>query len=99
IANRPGPLQFDAYMAPLETAPLSLEAEFVFPYLAHAAMEPLNCTVRLSDDRAEIWMGSQSAGLDAVVAANVLGLKPEQVVVNVQTSKPRVPVSFRKLRR
>ncbi|MBB4504104.1 xanthine dehydrogenase family protein molybdopterin-binding subunit [Rhizobium johnstonii] len=86
IANRPGPRQFDADMAPLETAPLSLEAEFVFPYLAHAAMEPLNCTVRLSDDRAEIWMGSQSAGLDAGVAANVLGLKPEQVVVNVQTS-------------
>ncbi|MBY3063031.1 xanthine dehydrogenase family protein molybdopterin-binding subunit [Rhizobium laguerreae] len=86
IANRPGPRQFDADMAPLETAPLTLEAEFVFPYLAHAAMEPLNCTVRLSDDRAEIWMGSQSAGLDAGVAANVLGLKPEQVVVNVQTS-------------
>ncbi|WSH62812.1 xanthine dehydrogenase family protein molybdopterin-binding subunit [Rhizobium ruizarguesonis] len=86
IANRPGPRQFHADMAPLETAPLSLEAEFVFPYLAHAAMEPLNCTVRLSDDRAEIWMGSQCAGLDAGVAANVLGLKPEQVVVNVQTS-------------
>ena len=29
------------------------------------AMEPLNCTVRLADDRAEIWMGSQCAGLDA----------------------------------
>ncbi|UIY28470.1 molybdopterin-dependent oxidoreductase [Neorhizobium galegae] len=86
IATKPGPRLFDADMAPLETAPLTLDAEFVFPYLAHAAMEPLNCTVRLSNDRAEIWMGSQSAGLDAGVAANVLGLKPEQVVVNVLTS-------------
>src|SRR4051794_32038043 len=45
LANRPGPRKFDADMAPLDTAPQRLEAEFVFPYLAHAAMEPLNCTV------------------------------------------------------
>jgi isoquinoline 1-oxidoreductase subunit beta len=86
MATRPGPRQFDSDMVPLETAPLKLEAEFVFPYLAHAAMEPLNCTVRLADDRAEIWMGSQSAGPDAAAAATALGLKPEQVVLNVQMS-------------
>ncbi|TIM12418.1 MAG: xanthine dehydrogenase family protein molybdopterin-binding subunit [Mesorhizobium sp.] len=86
MATRPGPRQFDSDMVPLETAPLKLEAEFVFPYLAHAAMEPLNCTVRLADDRAEIWMGSQSAGPDAAAAAAALGLKPEQVVLNVQMS-------------
>ncbi len=86
MGSRPGPRQFDSDMVPLETAPLKLEAEFVFPYLAHAAMEPLNCTVRLSDDRAEIWMGSQSAGPDAAAAATALGLKPEQVVLNVQMS-------------
>ncbi|TJV36787.1 MAG: xanthine dehydrogenase family protein molybdopterin-binding subunit, partial [Mesorhizobium sp.] len=86
MASRPGPRQFDSDMVPLETAPLKLEAEFVFPYLAHAAMEPLNCTVRLADDRAEIWMGSQSAGPDAAAAAAALGLKPEQVVLNVQMS-------------
>jgi isoquinoline 1-oxidoreductase beta subunit len=86
LADRPGPRKLDADMTPLATAPLKLDAEFVFPYLAHAAMEPLNCTVRLSDDRAEIWMGSQSAGLDAGAAATALGLKPEQVVVNVQMS-------------
>jgi isoquinoline 1-oxidoreductase beta subunit len=86
LADRPGPRKLEADMTPLATAPLKLDAEFVFPYLAHAAMEPLNCTVRLSDDRAEIWMGSQSAGLDAAAAATVLGLKPEQVVVNVQMS-------------
>ena len=56
----------------------------MFPYLAHAAMEPLNCTVALSDKRAEMWMGSQCAGLDAGAAARALGLKPEQVVVHVQ---------------
>ncbi|KQP26489.1 xanthine dehydrogenase family protein molybdopterin-binding subunit [Methylobacterium sp. Leaf100] len=86
LAGQPGPRKFDADMTPLDTAPQTLEAEFVFPYLAHAAMEPLNCTVRLADDRAMIWMGSQSPGLDAAAAANALGLRPEQVAINVQMS-------------
>src|SRR6266568_2789091 len=59
LAKRPGARQFDADMTPLSTAPRQLEAEFVFPYLAHAAMEPLNCTVQLSEGRAEVWTGSQ----------------------------------------
>jgi isoquinoline 1-oxidoreductase beta subunit len=84
LAGRPGPRQFDADMAPLTTAPRQMEAEFVFPYLAHAAMEPLNCTVALSDGRAELWTGSQCPGLDGAAAARVLGIKPEQVVVHVQ---------------
>ncbi|WP_256806634.1 MULTISPECIES: xanthine dehydrogenase family protein molybdopterin-binding subunit [unclassified Bradyrhizobium] len=84
LAGRPGPRKFDADMAPLATAPRQLEAEFVFPYLAHAAMEPLNCTVALTEGRAELWVGSQCAGLDAGAAARVLNLKPEQVTVNVQ---------------
>ena len=84
LAARPGPRKLDADMTPLGTAPRQLEAEFVFPYLAHAAMEPLNCTVALTEGRAELWVGSQSAGLDAAAAAGVLDLKPEQVVVQVQ---------------
>ncbi|CAM3762413.1 xanthine dehydrogenase family protein molybdopterin-binding subunit [Polaromonas hydrogenivorans] len=84
LAGQPGPRHFDADMAPLATAPRQLQAEFVFPYLAHAAMEPLNCTVQLSEGRAELWTGSQCPGLDAAAAARVLGLKPEQVAVHVQ---------------
>jgi isoquinoline 1-oxidoreductase subunit beta len=84
LAARPGPRKLDADMAPLATAPRHLEAEFVFPYLAHAPMEPLNCTVALTEGGAELWVGSQCAGLDAAAAARVLDLKPEQVVVHVQ---------------
>lgn len=84
LADRPGPRKLDADMAPLATAPRRLEAEFVFPYLAHAAMEPLNCTVALADGRAEIWTGSQCPGLDAAAVARVLGLEPGQVKVHVQ---------------
>lgn len=84
LAAKPGPRKFDADMAPLGKAPRQLEAEFVFPYLAHAPMEPLNCTVKLTGDRAELWVGTQCAGLDAAAAARALGLKPEQVAVHVQ---------------
>jgi isoquinoline 1-oxidoreductase beta subunit len=86
LAQRPGARHFDADMAPLANAPQTLEAEFIFPYLAHAAMEPLNCTVQLSDAGAELWTGSQMPGLDARTAADVLGLKPEQVRIHVQSS-------------
>jgi len=84
LASQPGALAFDADMAPLATAAHRIDAEFVFPYLAHAAMEPLNCTVRLGPDRADLWVGSQFPGSDGAAAASVLGLKPEQVKVNVQ---------------
>ncbi|HEX2010433.1 MAG TPA: molybdopterin cofactor-binding domain-containing protein, partial [Roseateles sp.] len=84
LVGQPGPRAFEADVAPLATAPNRLEAEFVFPYLAHAPMEPLNCTVRLGDGRAELWVGTQCPGLDAAAAAGVLGLKPEQVSMHVQ---------------
>ncbi|MES2072613.1 MAG: xanthine dehydrogenase family protein molybdopterin-binding subunit [Pseudomonadota bacterium] len=84
LAVRPGPRHFEADMAPLATAPRQLEAEFVFPYLAHAAMEPLNCTVAFTKEGAELWTGSQCPGLDGAAAARVLGIKPEQVAVHVQ---------------
>lgn len=84
LAKQPGPRAFDADMAPLANAPRTIEAEFVFPYLAHAPMEPLNCTVDLSDDQAELWVGSQFPGIDSAAAARVLGLKPEQVKMHVE---------------
>jgi isoquinoline 1-oxidoreductase beta subunit len=58
------------------------EAEFTFPYLAHAPMEPLNGTIEVRSDGAEIWLGSQIQTVDQMVTAHVLGLKPEQVKVN-----------------
>ncbi len=56
-----------------------LSAEYVVPYLAHACMEPLNCTVDLRRGGCDIWVGTQSQTQDRNAAAKVLGLKPEQV--------------------
>jgi len=70
--------------APLAQAPRRISAEFVFPYLNHAQLEPLACTVDLRADRAVIHAASQMPGVDAGAAASVLGLKPEQVEIVVQ---------------
>lgn len=86
LVNQPGPRQFDADMTPLASAPHQLDAEFVFPYLAHAPMEPLNCTVQISEGRAQLWTGTQFPGGDSTAAAKVLNLKPEQIQINVQTA-------------
>ncbi|MEP7062957.1 MAG: xanthine dehydrogenase family protein molybdopterin-binding subunit [Betaproteobacteria bacterium] len=59
-----------------------IDAEFVFPYLAHAPMEPLNCVVKLSADRCEIWNGEQFHTADQQAVAQLVGLKPEQVFIN-----------------
>jgi isoquinoline 1-oxidoreductase beta subunit len=60
-----------------------LEATYVFPYLAHAPMEPNNCVIhRTADGGVEMNFGSQLQAVDQNVAAGVLGLKPTQVKIN-----------------
>ena len=59
-------------------------AEYEFPFLAHAPMEPLNTTVRFDGDRAEVWAGSQFQTFDHIAVAEVLGLKPTQVTFHTE---------------
>ena len=57
----------------------TFEAVYEFPYLAHAPMEPLDCVVRLSADRCEVWAGSQMQTIDQGTVAHVVGLPPDKV--------------------
>jgi isoquinoline 1-oxidoreductase beta subunit len=66
----------------LASAAKTLEADYEFPYLAHAAMEPMNCVVRLGGEGCEVWNGEQFQTVDQVAVAKLLGLKPEQVKLN-----------------
>jgi isoquinoline 1-oxidoreductase beta subunit len=60
----------------------TIVADYEVPFLAHAAMEPLNCTVELQGDGAEIWVGSQFQGVDQPAAAKALGIDPSKVKLN-----------------
>jgi isoquinoline 1-oxidoreductase beta subunit len=63
-------------------AATKVEATYVAPYLAHAAMEPLNCTAHVTDGACEIWVPSQSPIGVRETAAEVLGIPPERVTVH-----------------
>lgn len=66
----------------LASAKTRVEADYEFPFLAHATMEPLNCAVRIGPDACEIWTGTQFQTMDQGVAAKITGLKPEQVKIH-----------------
>ena len=79
--------------AALAGAARTLSAEYSAPYLAHTAMEPINCTVRVGDvsgasggeDRtATVWASTQVPDIARAVAARTLGLDEEKVDVQVQ---------------
>ena len=84
LARKPGAVASGAgdVEAGLRGAARTIEADYEFPYLAHAPMEPLNCTVRLSAGRCEVWTGTQFQTMDQKTAAEIAGLKPEQVEIH-----------------
>ncbi|XXT18565.1 xanthine dehydrogenase family protein molybdopterin-binding subunit [Sorangium sp. So ce429] len=59
-----------------------VEAEYDVPYLAHAPMEPLNCTAKIDGDRCEIWTGTQFQTGDQMAAAKILGTTPDKVQIH-----------------
>ncbi len=60
--------------AALTTAAKRIEATYATPFLAHATMEPGNCTVRLTPDRAEAWLPTQNLEASLAALANASGL-------------------------
>jgi isoquinoline 1-oxidoreductase beta subunit len=59
-----------------------VEAVYEMPYLAHATMEPMNITVHARGSAAEVWAPTQSPDWVQGTVAQVLGLKPDTVIVH-----------------
>jgi isoquinoline 1-oxidoreductase beta subunit len=59
-----------------------VEATYQVPFLAHATMEPMNCTVHVGKDSCELWVGTQVAARAQAAAAKTAGLPLERVVVH-----------------
>jgi isoquinoline 1-oxidoreductase beta subunit len=60
-----------------------IEAEYRAPYLAHAPLEPINATVRVTDSRADVWTGTQIPRFVQDNVAKITGLEADQVHVHV----------------
>jgi len=59
-----------------------IDGEYELPFLAHATMEPLNCTVHVTADACEIWTGTQVMTRVQSTAAQVAGLPVDKVIVH-----------------
>ena len=66
----------------LAGAATKVEAIYQVPFLAHATMEPMNCTVHVRKDGCEIWVGNQALARVQATAAKTTGLALDKVVVH-----------------
>jgi isoquinoline 1-oxidoreductase beta subunit len=66
----------------LASAVTKVEATYQVPFLAHAALEPMNCTVHVRKDGCEIWVGNQAIARCQAAAAKITGLPSDKVVLH-----------------
>jgi isoquinoline 1-oxidoreductase beta subunit len=69
--------------ANMKNAARTLTLEFEFPFLAHAPMEPMNCTIHFDGVTAEIWGGMQMPTNDHQAAVEIFGIPYDQVKIHV----------------
>ena len=66
-----------------EQAGRSIEAWYRAPYLAHATMEPMNCTAQVRDGKVEVWVPTQVPEMAHAIAARVAGVPTDAVTLHV----------------
>jgi isoquinoline 1-oxidoreductase beta subunit len=66
----------------MASAVTKIEATYQVPFLAHAALEPMNCTVDIGKEGCEIWVGTQAVARVQKAAAETAGLPLDKVVVH-----------------
>ena len=66
----------------MASAATKVEAIYQVPFLAHATMEPMNCTVHFRKDECEIWLGTQAIARVQALAAKTAGLPADKVIVH-----------------
>jgi isoquinoline 1-oxidoreductase beta subunit len=86
LANQPGAVarQDGDAVGALAGAAKKIEAVYEVPYLAHAPMEPLNCTADVRADSCEVWASTQGQSSALQEAVRVTGLRPDQVKINTK---------------
>lgn len=82
IARKDGQADAVLAQAPKAGAGRVIRANVDFPYLAHAAMEPMNCVVQRTASGCEVWNGEQMHTGDQFALAKLFGITPEQVTIH-----------------
>ena len=68
----------------LADAAKKVKATYFVPFVAHATMEPMNCTAHVQKDRCDVWVPTQGQTIAQIVASKVSGLPPEKI--NIHTT-------------
>jgi isoquinoline 1-oxidoreductase beta subunit len=69
-------------LAAIKASTKVVEAEYEVPYLAHATMEPMNCTAQVTPERVDVWVGTQNPEGALAAAAEITQMAPEDVYVH-----------------
>jgi isoquinoline 1-oxidoreductase beta subunit len=69
--------------AALASAAQVLEADYAYPFLAHATLEPQNCTAHYADGKLEVWAPTQSPEANRTVIAHTLGIDPQAITIHL----------------
>ncbi|MGA8142796.1 MAG: xanthine dehydrogenase family protein molybdopterin-binding subunit [Candidatus Acidiferrales bacterium] len=67
----------------LESAVKKIEAEYELPFVAHATMEPPNCTADVRDGKCEVWAPTQNSGGMATALASALGISASAITIHI----------------
>lgn len=63
-----------------------VEAEYEYPFLAHAALEPMNCTAHFANGKLEVWAPTQNPQSGRTLVANTLGIAPGDITIHIVRS-------------
>lgn len=85
LADQPGQVvrQEGDTAGTLKTVAKKLQADYTLPYLAHAAMEPMDCVIARNGDGCELWHGEQMQTLTQLKMSAVMGVKLNNVKINM----------------